>query len=106
MSRTAPQTIELSRSKQQRARARFFRDLAIGAGDPIFANKLHALAAEYEGAAARAEAGEPMESSTMPEKVEEGRVPLVGIADPASAAHRSRRSNACSPAHGRAMRAR
>jgi hypothetical protein len=42
-------------SKHLRARAMFFKQLAVGAADPKFAAKLQALVDEYEGEAARAE---------------------------------------------------
>ena len=47
--------VELPRNQRLRARAAFCRLLAVGAGDPGFAKKLHALAEEYETEAARAE---------------------------------------------------
>jgi hypothetical protein len=55
MRREAQKSTKPRASQRLRARADFCRRLAVGAGDPHFATKLHALGEEYESDAAHAE---------------------------------------------------
>ena len=70
MGQTKRKLIKQSRSRQLYERAFFFKRLAIGAADPIFAAKLQALVDEYEGEAAAATLAE---APVMPREREERR---------------------------------